>query len=212
MRLESRDQLFFKLLSGIWCKVLRNHPDYDRSDLGCEAKGYEMDPVTTLACLRATVVLCKLCKRNLLCNNLELISTNDGLFEFEWWFTSSRNCSIVMNWVKGRDESHTKYGLCSHEFLFMKKTSKTESLEGKQVDGIDDGIESEIRELCLARDPNDASEDDKEIHDEFVEKLVTRGILKGPGSQAFLNASASFPLALCEKMREMAESNKVNEK
>ena len=69
----------------------------------------------------------------------------------------------------------------------------------------DDGIESEIRELCLARDPNDASEDDKEVHDEFVEKLLTRGILKGPGSKAFLNAFTSFPTALYEKMQEMAE-------
>ena len=93
VKLESRDQLFFKLLNAIWSKVLRNHPDYDGSDLGCDVKGYEMDPITSLACFRATEILCELCKRNLLCNNLELVSTNDGLFEFEWWFTSSRNCS-----------------------------------------------------------------------------------------------------------------------
>lgn len=200
MRLRSRDQLFFNLLNGIWCKVLKKHPDYDGSDLGCEVEGYEMDPVTTLACFRATVVLCKLCKRNLLCNNLEVISTNDGLFEFEWWFTSSRNCSLTMNWTR-EDEQHDS--LCEHKLLFMKKTSKDKSLEGKYLDEIDDRLEMEIRELCLARDPSDGSENDKEVHEEFVEKIVTRGIFKGPGSQAFLNAVTSFPTAVAVKMKEL---------
>ena len=69
-------------------------------------------------------------------------------------------------------------------------------------DEIDDSLESEIRELCLARDPTDGSENDEEVHEEFVEKIVTRGIFKGPGSQAFLNAVASFPTAVAEKMKE----------
>lgn len=200
VNLESRDQLFFKFLNSIWSKVLKRHPDYDGSDLGCDVRGYEMDPITPLACLRATLILCELCKRNLLCNNLELVPTNDGLFEFEWWFTSSRNCSLVMNWTRDDDRYYDSF--CEHKLLFMKKTSRDKSLEGKYFDEIDDSLESEIRELCLARDPTDGSENDEEVHEEFVEKIVTRGIFKGPGSQAFLNAVASFPTAVAEKMKE----------
>lgn len=209
VKLESRDQLFFKLLNAIWSKVLRNHPDYDGSDLGCDVKGYEMDPITPLACFRATEILCELCKRNLLCNNLDIVSTNDGLFEFEWWFTSSRNCSLVMNWTR---EDHHEDNICEHRLLFLKKISKETSLEGKYVDDIDDGLETEIRELCLARNPNDNAEDDKEVHAEFVEKLVTKGVLKGPGSKAFLNAFASFPIATTEKLKEIAENDRRKRK
>jgi len=202
LKLKTKDQLFFKILHEIWSKVLKNHPDYDGSDLGCGIKGYEMDPITTKACLRATSLLCKLYKRNLLCKNLEVTQTNDGLFEFEWWFTSSRNCELVMNWTK-KDSGFRDTDICSHGLLFMKKLSKDSKLDGKYLDDLDDVVEEEIREICLSRDPNDKAEDDNVIHEEFVENLVIKGILKGPNSTIFKKVNASFPEAVSNKIAEL---------
>lgn len=85
-------QLFLMFLHKIWATTLEKHP-FRRTDCVFTG-GFKEDPGL---CCKATAVLCDLHALGSLNSSLGIQFDEDGLVEFEWYYSNYNNCSLLLD-------------------------------------------------------------------------------------------------------------------
>ena len=105
----SRSQRYIRACHQIWKCILPKHPAYDMEDLGDDTPGFSREPITPKMCIEAWWLLNELYSFDtpLLDWCLEIYTTIEGGFEFEWYFDRGKSCFIeITNFDVERDVMH----------------------------------------------------------------------------------------------------------